>query len=103
MSYSVSQRAREFGIRMALGARPGQVLLPVLREGVGIVAVGVAVGVAAALVATRVLTSFLFGVGATDPATFAGVGLVLLAVALLASYAPSRRASRVDPLTVLRE
>ena len=103
MSHSVSQRAREFGIRMALGARPAQVLLPVLREGVGIVLVGVAIGVAGGLAATRVLSGFLFGVGAADPASFAAVGVVLLAVALLASYVPSRRAARVDPVTVLRQ
>ena len=103
VSYSVTQRMREFGIRMALGAQPSQVLLPVLREGIVLVAIGITLGIAGALAATRVLERFLFGIGATDPLTFAAVAVVLLGVTLLASYLPSRRAARVDPLTVLRE
>jgi putative ABC transport system permease protein len=103
VSYSVTQRMREFGIRMALGAQPSQVLLPVLREGIVLVAIGIALGIAGALAATRVLERFLFGIGATDPLTFAAVAVVLLGVTLLASYLPSRRAARVNPLTVLRE
>jgi putative ABC transport system permease protein len=103
VSYSVTQRAREFGIRMALGARPAQVLLPVLRDGAILVLVGIALGVAGALAATRVLERFLFGIGAADPLTFVAVALILLGVTLLASYLPSRRAARVDPLTVLRQ
>jgi putative ABC transport system permease protein len=103
VSYSVTQRMREFGIRMALGAQPSQVLLPVLREGIVLVAIGVTLGIGGALAATRVLERFLFGIGATDPLTFVVVAVVLLAVTLLASYLPSRRAARVDPLAVLRE
>ena len=103
VSYSVTQRMREFGIRMALGAQPSQVLLPVLREGIVLVAIGITLGIAGALAATRVLERFLFGIGATDPLTFAAVAVVLLGVTLLASYLPSRRAARVDPLAVLRE
>ena len=103
VSYSVTQRTREFGIRMALGARPAQVLMPVLREGVVLAAIGITLGIAGALALTRVLERFLFGVGATDPLTFVAVAIVLLGVTLVASYLPSRRAARVDPLTVLRE
>jgi predicted permease len=103
VSYSVTQRMREFGIRMALGAQPSQVLMPVLREGIVLVAIGITLGIAGALAATRVLERFLFGIGATDPLTFAAVAVVLLGVTLLASYLPSRRAARVDPLAVLRE
>jgi putative ABC transport system permease protein len=103
VSYSVTQRTREFGIRVALGARPGQILLPVLREGVGLAAAGVLIGLAGALALTRVLARFLFGIGATDPVTFAVVAVVLLAVTALASYLPSRRAARVDPVIALRD
>ena len=103
VSYTVTQRMREFGIRMALGAQPSQVLLPVLREGAVLVAIGIALGIAGALATTRVLAGFLYGVGANDPLTFVTVAVVLLAVTLLASYLPSRRAARVDPLAVLRE
>ncbi|HEY7058824.1 MAG TPA: FtsX-like permease family protein, partial [Vicinamibacterales bacterium] len=102
ISYSVTQRTREIGIRVALGARPRQVLYPVVREGVALALTGVAIGLAGALVTTRVLSAFLFGVGATDPVTFAAVSALLLVIALAASYVPSRRALRVDPLTALR-
>jgi len=103
VTYSVTQRMREFGIRMALGAQPSQVLLPVLREGLVLVAIGITLGIAGALAATRVLENFLFGIGTTDPLTFVTVAVVLLGVTMLASYLPSRRAARVDPLAVLRE
>lgn len=102
ISYSVTQRTREIGIRMALGAKPGQVMLPVVREGMTLGLTGVVIGLAGAFAATRVLSSFLFGIEATDPVTFAGVALLLLAVAFIASYIPSRRALRVDPITALR-
>jgi putative ABC transport system permease protein len=102
ISYSVAQRTREIGIRVALGAQPRQVLLPAVREGLVLAVAGVAIGLAGALAAARVLSQFLFGVSATDPATFAGVSSLLLAVALLASYIPSRRALRVDPISALR-
>jgi putative ABC transport system permease protein len=102
ISYSVTQRTREIGIRVALGARPRQVMLPVLREGLRLALLGMGLGLAGALVATRALAVFLFGVGTTDPLTFAAVSGLLLGVALLASYIPARRALRVDPVTALR-
>jgi putative ABC transport system permease protein len=102
ISYSVTQRTREIGIRVALGAAPRQVIVPVVREGLILALTGIAIGLAGAFVAARALTAFLFGVGAGDPLTFASVAVLLLAVALLASYIPSRRALRVDPLIALR-
>lgn len=102
ISFSVAQRTREIGIRVALGAQARQVMRPVLREGMTLAGIGVAIGLAGAFAATRVLAAFLFGVGATDPLTFAAVALLLLGVAFLASYIPSRRALRVDPITALR-
>jgi putative ABC transport system permease protein len=102
ISYSVTERTREIGIRVALGARPGQVLRIVIRDGFVLAMTGVAIGLAGALAATRLLGTFLFGVGATDPMTFTLVSLLLLAIALAASYIPSRRALRVDPLVALR-
>jgi putative ABC transport system permease protein len=102
MSYSVGQRTREIGIRVALGARGRDVMLPVLREGLTLALAGLAIGIAGSLAATRALETFLFGVTATDPLTYAIVVVLLLGVALLASYIPSRRAVRVDPITALR-
>ena len=102
MSFSVQQRTREIGIRVALGARPRQVMLPVLREGMTLAIIGIGIGVPGAFAATRVLSSFLFGVDAGDPLTFSVVAVLLLAVALLATYIPSRRVLRVDPITALR-
>ena len=102
ISYSVTQRTREIGIRVALGAQPRQVLLPVVREGLILAVLGVVIGLVGALALTRVLSAFLFGVGATDPVTFAFVSVLLMLIALAASYIPSRRALRVDPLTALR-
>jgi putative ABC transport system permease protein len=102
ISYSVAQRTREIGIRVALGARPRQVMGSVIREGMGLAGAGVVLGLAGALAATRLIASYLFGVGATDPLTFTGGALLLLGIAWLASYLPSRRALRVDPLTALR-
>ena len=102
ISYSVAQRTREIGIRVALGARPGQVIAPVIREGMTLALVGVGIGLAGALAATKLVSAYLFGVGATDPLTFTAVSAVLLAVAFLASYIPSRRALRIDPLLALR-
>ncbi len=103
MSFSVAQRTREVGIRMALGARGGQAVLMVLRSGLEVVIVAVAVGVAGALAAGRYLESRLYNVGANDPATMMIVPLVLALVALLASWLPARRAARVDPAITLRE
>jgi ABC-type antimicrobial peptide transport system permease subunit len=102
ISYSVAQRTREIGIRVALGARPSQVLRGVLGEALALAGVGMMVGLAGALLATRVLAAFLYGVARTDPLTFAVVSLLLLSVTMAASYIPSRRALRVDPLTALR-
>jgi putative ABC transport system permease protein len=102
ISYSVMQRTREIGIRVALGALPRQVLVPVVREGLVLAAVGIAAGLVGALAVARVLSRFLFGVSATDPATFAAVSIVMLTVSFLASYIPSRRALRVDPIVALR-
>jgi putative ABC transport system permease protein len=102
ISYSVTQRTKEIGIRVALGARPRQVLFPVVREGLVLGLVGIGLGLAGALAVTRVLSAFLFGVGATDPVTFALVSALLLLIAIAASYVPSRRALKVDPLIALR-
>jgi putative ABC transport system permease protein len=102
MSYSVAQRRNEIGIRMALGARSGDVLRLVMREAVGVLAIGGAIGLVVALLLTRLMGGLLYGVAATDPLTFAGVGALLAAVALVATYVPARRAVRVDPLSALR-
>jgi ABC-type antimicrobial peptide transport system permease subunit len=102
ISYSVMQRTREIGIRVALGARTKQVVLPILREGMTLALAGVAIGLAGAFAASRLLARFLFGVGSTDPLTYFSVASLLLAVALLASYIPSRRVVRIDPVTALR-
>jgi putative ABC transport system permease protein len=102
LSYTVAQRTHEIGIRMALGAAAAEVVGGVLREALGLTAAGIAIGVAGGLALTRILSSMLYGVAATDPATFAAVSLLLLAVALAASYVPARRATRVDPVVALR-
>lgn len=102
MSYSVARRRNEIGIRMALGARPADVLRLVMREAAGVCAAGAAAGLAAALALSRLMGGLLYGVGATDPATFAVVAAVLSVVALAATYVPARRAVRVDPLLALR-
>jgi putative ABC transport system permease protein len=103
MSYAVSQRMHEIGIRIALGARPGDVLKMVVRQGVELTVAGLGVGLAAAWALTRVLSGLLFGVTPTDPPTFVGVSLMLAVVAFLATYLPARRATRVDPLNALRD
>jgi putative ABC transport system permease protein len=102
MAYSVGQRTQEIGLRMALGAGPGQVLRLVLQQGLTLVAIGTALGVAGALGLSRLLQSLLFG-SAYDPLSFIAASAALIAVAAVASFLPALRASRVDPLVALRE
>jgi ABC-type antimicrobial peptide transport system permease subunit len=102
VSYAVTRRTREIGIRMALGAERGSVVRLVARYAIGLVLAGTAIGVPAAMVLTRLVQSFLFGVKAEDAGTMAGGSLVLLLAAGLASLAPTLRATRVDPMTALR-
>ena len=102
LSYSVAQRTREIGVRIALGARRVDVLQMTVTQGLKLVGVGMLIGVVAAFMLTRVMASLLFGVSATDPLTFIGIALVLLMVAILASYIPALRATRVDPIVALR-
>jgi len=103
LAYSVARRTREIGVRMALGAARRRVVRMVLRDSLAPVVTGSAVGIVTALVATRLMRALLYGVSPTDPATFAVVTLVLLAVAVLASAVPAMRAARVDPIVALRE
>jgi predicted permease len=103
LAYTVSQRQHEFGIRMALGAAPGDVVGLVLRRGMLLTVAGVAGGVVLALLAAPLASGFLIGVSPGDPVAFAGAALFLAAVALAASYLPARRATKVDPMVALRE
>jgi putative ABC transport system permease protein len=102
MSYSVAQRTREIGIRMALGAQRSDVMRMTIGHGLRLVLTGVAIGLAGAFVLTRVMSTLLFGVSPTDPLTFISISTVLVSVALLASYVPALRATRVDPMFALR-
>ena len=102
VAYSVTQRTRELGLRIAIGAQQRDVVAMVLRESLVVVAVGMAVGVAAALLATRALSGLLFGISPLDPVTWTAVTCLLFGVAFLASYVPARRATRVDPMIALR-
>jgi len=103
LAYLVARRAREIGLRMALGAGQRRVALEVLARGGRLTALGLGLGLVLAVATSRFLASLLFGVKPTDPVTFAAVALLLAAVALLATYLPARRASRLDPMEVLRE
>lgn len=102
ISYMVSARTHEIGIRLALGAESRSILQMVLREGLGLAIAGAAVGLVGAVIVSHLMTGLLYGVKPTDPLTFAGVTLLLVGVSLLACYIPARRAIRVDPLVALR-
>ena len=102
ISYLVSERTHEIGIRLALGAERRSILQMVLGQGLGLVIVGAAVGLVGAVVVSHLMTGLLYGVRPTDPLTFVVVALLLIGVALLACYIPARRALRVDPLVALR-
>ena len=102
LSYVVAQRTREIGVRMALGATASVVRRQVVQQGASVVLAGVVIGVGAAIGSTRLLGTLLFGVKAVDPVVFAAMSLVMIAMGVLASYMPARRASSVDPIQALR-
>jgi ABC-type antimicrobial peptide transport system permease subunit len=102
MAYNVARRTRDIGIRMALGAEPGNVRWQILRETLVLVSIGIAIGVPAAIAGARLVRSMLFGLGLADPIVFISAAAVLALVAALAGFLPARRASRVDPIVALR-
>ena len=102
IAYTATQRTREIGVRMALGAQLADVRKMFLRHGLWLTATGIVIGIGVALSTTRVMSAYLFGVGPTDPATYAVVSVALAGIALLATYLPARRAARVDPIAALR-
>jgi ABC-type antimicrobial peptide transport system permease subunit len=103
LAYDVSQRTREIGVRGAIGASQGQIATLILRQGLWKAAVGIVLGLVGAVLLSNSMTSLLFNVQPTDPSVYASVSVVLIAVALGASYLPARRASRINPLLALRE
>jgi len=103
MAFATTQRMREFGLRLALGATPRRVLLTVLRDGFTLAAIGLGLGLAAAALVARAMRQMLFGIGPFDPVTFAAMACVLLMSAGLATFLPARRATKVDPMIVLRD
>jgi putative ABC transport system permease protein len=103
LAYAVTQRSREIGLRMALGASAGNVTRLVVGHGVALTGAGLVVGIAGSWAATRALKNLLYGVSATDPLTFAAVAALLTSIALAACWIPARRAARLDPVVVLRE
>jgi len=103
LSFSVSQRTHEIGVRMALGAQQSTVVRMVVNQGMRIALMGGVLGLVGAIILTRFISKMLFGVSALDPITYIGITLVLAAVTFLASYIPARRAARVDPMVVLRD
>jgi putative ABC transport system permease protein len=102
VAFSVTRRTQEISVRMALGAQRRNILRLVLNQGARMAALGVVIGIAASVAITRLMSSLLFGISATDPLTFVGVAILLCAVAQLASYIPARRATKVDPMVALR-
>lgn len=102
IAYAVSQRTREIGIRMALGAQPSRLLRVFVRQGLLLAGIGAAIGLIAAAALTRLMSSLLFGVTALDPLTYAAVSALLIVAAVLASYLPARRAMAIDPVEALR-
>ena len=103
ISYIVSERTHEIGIRLALGAQSSTILRMILRQGLGLAIAGAGLGLAGAVIVTHLMAGLLYGVRPADPLTFAGVTLLLIGVAVLACFIPARRATKVDPMFTLRE